>query len=1021
MRHLTLAQSGLISLFLSAAPLPAQELLQDIQKGLTGLDLSSAEELAVIGDRLFFAGSDPEFGIEPRMLAAGSNDPQLVFDIQSGTSNSFPEEFFEMPDGRVIFRAFTSSSGSEPWVTDGTPGGTHLLADLNPTGSSTPRSFVRFGERVLFFAFTPETGYELWRTDGTPSGTELVLDTLPGPEGVESLTIYDLPLTVLDTCVVFAPFNNVTDLAELWRSDGTPAGTRKLADLPDVFNPNVDEMGSTGSVAVFRAFSELSSQPQLWRTDGTVAGTEAIMDFDLPGGGAPDRFFAIGSLVYFQAGGLGLGRELWVTDGTSGGTRLVIDLQPGEGPFGNSSNPKPIAELGGELMFKALHPDYGFEYFLTDGTAAGTRLVADIVPGPEGGGANVASGSGAELAGHLVFTAETPGAGVEVWRTDGTSTGTALIADLEPGVDSSFPGSYVALGDRVYFGARNSAVGEEVFSTDLHTAGPVADLYPTPASGGSNPSDFVRFGDLAVFVADDMDHGRELWTTDGTPEGTQLLKDIRPGPLGSFPTDLFQFGSQVLFVATTEEHGEEPWITDGTPQGTTLLADLRPGPFGSISYQFAPAVFGNRAFFQANGSQSTTLFVTDGTSAGTVPFFELNSPHFASQPVVAYDGHLYLRSSLPGIGLELFRVTDDPSTVELVADIEPGPGSGTIVQFSTFELEDGLLFEATDVIHGRELWITDGTTTGTRLVADLNPGPGSSGPANFQPLAGGAAFLIIDDQSSRQVAWTDGTTENTQQLTSGEGLEFTLVAGGELAYFLRTSPLSGHELWTTDGTLAGTQFVVTLEEFEYSLSFRDDLVPAGSGELMLFPGNDLLNGEELWITDGTAAGTGLLADLWPGGSNSAPDEFFRLGDTLLFSAVDENAGRELFGLSVSELGAWVGEPFGQACPGGDHLFVEGTTQAGQAFEVRLDSSLAAAASVLGVSGSSTFAPWIEGCTTYLAEPIFLLPFTGNSSGKFALTASLDAALTGLPFQLQALVIGGSELRLSNGLEIVAGG
>src|SRR5690606_29010709 len=114
---------------------------------------------------------------------------------------------------------------------------------------------------------------------------------------------------------------------------------------------------------------------RLWRTDGTPAGTRQVSDltvafssYTLP--------VILGEKVFFTANGP-LGVELYVSDGTAAGTRLVTDIRPGAA----GSTPSMMRVLGNRVLFGADDGVHGRELWITDGSAAGTALVADINPG----------------------------------------------------------------------------------------------------------------------------------------------------------------------------------------------------------------------------------------------------------------------------------------------------------------------------------------------------------------------------------------------------------------------------------------------------------------------------------------------------------------------------------------------------------------------------------------------------------------------------------------------------------------
>lgn len=91
-------------------------------------------------------------------------------------------EMGKLGDGRFVFLIFEPSTGSELYVSDGTPEGTEILIDLVPgPEGSVERLVADFNGGVYFVGFTPSAGAELWFTDGTPEGTLLIEDATPGP------------------------------------------------------------------------------------------------------------------------------------------------------------------------------------------------------------------------------------------------------------------------------------------------------------------------------------------------------------------------------------------------------------------------------------------------------------------------------------------------------------------------------------------------------------------------------------------------------------------------------------------------------------------------------------------------------------------------------------------------------------------------------------------------------------------------------------------------------------------------
>ena len=186
-------------------------------------------------------------------------------------------------------------------------------------------------------------------------------------------------------------------------------------------------------------------------TDGTTAGTHLVKDIN-PNSGSSVHFVSVGDTLLSAANDGTHGSEPWTTDGTTAGTYLIKDINPGSGSAAAYGifDFKPLG--GGLAMFIANDGIHGAEPWVTDGTAAGTRLIKDINPGPAGnGGDGIIAAVGHD---RLLFQAVDPAHGNELWVTDGTESGTQLVKDINSGPNGSVPGPGVALGDgRVLFDA----------------------------------------------------------------------------------------------------------------------------------------------------------------------------------------------------------------------------------------------------------------------------------------------------------------------------------------------------------------------------------------------------------------------------------------------------------------------------------------------------------------------------------------------------------------------------------------
>jgi len=159
----------------------------------------------------------------------------------------------------------------------------------------------------------------------------------------------------------------------------------------------------------------------------------------------------------------------------------------------------------------------------------------------------------------LFFAANDSTHGYELWSSDGTTAGTAMIADIYPGTGSSDPAYYspfYAFNNKVYFYANDGTHGYELWVTDGTTGGTsmVADIYPGPGSSSVTSTGFITYNNKIYFNATDSVHGYELWTSDGTTAGTVLFDDIWPGTGNSSPANFTAYNNKFYFSANDSVH-----------------------------------------------------------------------------------------------------------------------------------------------------------------------------------------------------------------------------------------------------------------------------------------------------------------------------------------------------------------------------------------------------------------------------------------------------------------------------------
>ncbi len=260
-----------------------------------------------------------------------------------------------------------------------------------------------------------------------------------------------------------------------------------------------------------------------------------------------------------------------------------------------------IIELDEVVLFTGSNGSTGLELWISDGTREGTQLVKDILPGVYSSGLidPVRFGDG------ILFAASNGINGSELWFSDGTDSGTYMIKDINPGhgrgLLSSAVNGYSSLitisRSGAYFRATNGFNGTELWFTDGTEAGTnmVSDIYPGPSE--SIPGSLMTIADIVYFSADNGVNGTELWKSDGTESGTIMIHDINPGGASSSPSQMTEAGGIIYFSANDGTVGQELWKTTGLSSTTVLIKDIRNGSFGSYPGDFIE--FNEKLYFTA--------------------------------------------------------------------------------------------------------------------------------------------------------------------------------------------------------------------------------------------------------------------------------------------------------------------------------------------------------------------------------------------------------------------------------------
>jgi ELWxxDGT repeat protein len=423
--------------------------------------------------------------------------------------------------------------------------GAYLVRDVKAGGrSSNPMYLTPVGDTLFFSAKGPK-GRELWKSDGTQAGTIRVKDIFPG-EGSSN----PYALTNVNGKLFFAADDGSHGI-ELWTSDGTAAGTSMVEDISPGTSDFVESLTAVAGQLLF--FRIGATSQELWTSSGTADNTSlvAVVEPVESASGSPTPLLVEGSALIFGMRGPDGYMDIWKSDGTPGGTARM--------DFTNWAN--WLIRFEGLYYFTSLNESYGTELWKTDGTAVGTELVKDIDTTTCSSGATCSSepSKPVVLNGKMYFIAYTGGfERRSLWASDGTEEGTTEVKPL------LWAEELTKLGSKLVFSGQDETSEAEVWRTNGTAAGTKL-VKAIGADGwfGSSPHGFVKVGNRLYFVANPtvnpFDEGdAELWRTDGTTAGTKLVMDIDPTGSSS-PESLTNVGGTLYFSADDGSRGRELW------------------------------------------------------------------------------------------------------------------------------------------------------------------------------------------------------------------------------------------------------------------------------------------------------------------------------------------------------------------------------------------------------------------------------------------------------------------------------
>jgi ELWxxDGT repeat protein len=509
--------------------------------------------------------------------------------------------------GNVLFFIAQPATGTIPataalFKSDGTTAGTTQVAPIDGFGVQTYQVgtlFISAGTKSYFLANTTAAGQQVWVTDGTTAGTHQVADPYTGTDS-ESPTL--LGLTGTDLVFAEATTDNTM---QLFSTDGTAAGTQTLSSFAqNQYGLVSDSIAINGKVYVALESTVGCCEPDLWATDGTSSGTvridsnEGYPTFHLQ----PSSLQPFGDSVALLTNTENQGVQLSTVNTA---TNALTILATGTGASYGST----IAVMDGFILYLSGDPNDGQQLWRSDGTVPGTALVMNMGPGVQFAqlGQNIVM---TRVGNRAIFQSENAQNGPQLWSSDGTAQGTVpLIATPTPSGSGYAQPLLGVAGTHGYYAVYNGT-DFRVVVTDGTVAGTQVLTGAGPLDENGIPDTQVAGDDSLAFIytyhLDASDNTKHLYAY--SPP-SNVLTHLQDGAIPDGGEPMLVYGGRLYFKGSDPVHADNPWVSDGTVAGTRILLNLS---------NVAPIAGNDSASSKNDAPVTVNVLANDSESGGTI-------------------------------------------------------------------------------------------------------------------------------------------------------------------------------------------------------------------------------------------------------------------------------------------------------------------------------------------------------------------------------------------------------------------
>lgn len=741
------------------------------------------------------------------------------------------------------------------------------LTEINYGESSSPANLLKLNDQIIFSAQrNSEEGRELWSYNPTTQKSKLLKDIFPGHNSGMSGEPY---FSKINTKVYFLAKNNFSN-NQIWETDGTASGTLKAKDLTSNYEVIMKAVGD--KLFIFSnkelyVYNPANNELTLLKTFEYTSGTMKLEAFN--------------NQLFLAANDGVNGKEIWKSDGTVSGTTLLKDIAPSSGS--SISNDFKILTLNNGKFYFVANTATGYQLYESDGTTAGTVSVMPFQ--------NIFELNGVSAGNYFVFTGfGSANGGLEPWISDGTAAGTHILKDILPGNSSSMGANnkFVKVNNKIYFDSGSNGVsqsfGNYIWETDGTQAGTL--LFNTP----TNNMLYGTSSDAQHLILTKPNEYNRFWIATGNSSQTFEITDLSM-PLNNVFIDL---DSKIYLTGSNQKYGAELFSLNPVTQSASLASDIShfssssPHSYGVLNdnliFIAADREFNNQFYKRDHTTQQISRLsnFTSGTSSVGM-FTDFNDTF------IKVGNYLYTKNNTPNFRSVFYRT--DGTTGNSVMIPTPDTTTNDVAMHVNLN-DNSLLFAGYNNVMGTELWKIDNSSSVPVLVKDISTDTMGS-LYNTDPRAtvvNGFAYFVAKENGKLGIWKSDGTTANTLktiQYTFQDGTDGNIQVVGSINNKLLYSTkkenynnTSNTELFASNGDLSSSVFLKSHSDLYGSAAisngteiFDNKLFYAVTG----YPSG-------LYSTDGTLAGT---TEVSPINFNGAV-KFKKCGNQLFFTNNNAN-------------------------------------------------------------------------------------------------------------------------------------